>query len=336
MIDRYQNISLKEYNSFGVEASAAEMLCWKDEQELRAIFRTELAGRPWYVLGGGNNILFTKDFEGVLLHSVARGIALTHDDAQRVTVRVEAGAEWDDVVAWCVERGLWGVENLSLIPGYAGAAPVQNIGAYGSEIKDVIETVEVLFADTLENRTFTREECRFGYRESIFKQELRGRAIITAVTLGLTREASPNLSYGHLEAEVTRLGGPTLENIRRAVTGIRQSKLPDPKVTGNAGSFFKNPVVAQAKIEELKAVHPDMPVYGAAPGYGKLAAGWLIDRAGWKGRSLGRAGVHADQALVLVNMGGATGAEILALAAAIRRDVEAKFGVALDMEVNVL
>lgn len=336
MIDRYQNIALKGYNSFGVEASAAEMICWEGVQDLRDIFRHELAGRPWYVLGGGNNILFTQDYPGVLLHPVARGIEIVRDEGRWATVRVEAGAEWDDVVAWCVGCGLWGIENLSLIPGYAGAAPVQNIGAYGTEVKDAIETVETLCVETLEERVFTREECRFGYRDSVFKQELRGRAIITAVTLRLTREISPNLSYGHLETEVQRLGGPTLQHIRQAVINIRNSKLPDPKIMGNAGSFFKNPVVCQPHADALKAANPDMPLYPATAGYVKLAAGWLIDRAGWKGRTLGRAGVHADQALVLVNRGGATGGDILALAEAVRGDVQEKFGVALDMEVNIL
>ncbi len=337
MIKHLHNIPLQGLNSFGVEATARELVEYESADDLRALFSEGFGGRPWYVLSGGNNIVFTGDYQGVLLHPVAQGIAITADDGRRVTVRVEAGQEWDDVVAWCVERGLWGVENLSLIPGYAGAAPVQNIGAYGSELKDVAESVEVFFTDTFETRTMGAHECRFGYRDSIFKRELRGRAIITAVRLTLDRQGQPNLCYGHLDAEVAKYGPATLSNVREAVIGIRRAKLPDPAVMGNAGSFFKNPVVDATLISGLQEQYPDMPVYPAQDdAHRKLAAAWLIDRAGWKGRALGHAATHDKQPLVLVNRGEATGSEILALARAIQADVAAKFGIGIDMEVNVL
>lgn len=337
MVQHYYNVPLKGRNSFGVEATAAELIEYTGADDLRAIFAEGFTGRPWYLLSGGNNILFTADYPGVLLHPTTKGIATVEDDGRRVNVRVEAGEEWDDVVAWCVERRLWGVENLSLIPGYAGAAPVQNIGAYGAELKDVVAGVEVFMTDTLETRVLSPEECRFGYRDSIFKHELRGRAIITAVELALDREGTPNLSYGHLDTEVYKTGPATPENIRRAVIAIRRAKLPDPKERGNAGSFFKNPVIDAGRIPRLTELFPDMPVYPAGDEeHKKLSAAWLIDRAGWKGYTNGNVGSHPTQPLVLVNHGGATGREVLTFARAIQTDIASKFGIKIEMEVNVL
>ena len=334
----YRNISLKDRNSFGIEASCDRLVDFVDAEDLRQVVSSGLLSEmPWSVLSGGNNILFTGDYRGVLLHPVGREISVLSDDGTQVRVRAQAGVEWDDFVAWCVERGLWGVENLSYIPGYVGAAPVQNIGAYGAEVKDVIESVETFSVETLKTLTLAAAHCGFGYRDSVFKGTLRGRVVITAVHFVLSRTPAPRLGYGDLQAKVESMGGPSLTVIREAVVAIRRSKLPDPKELGNAGSFFKNPVVPDSVAQALKKQFPDMPSYpGTVPGTTKLAAGWLIDQCGWRGRREGCVGVHERQALVLVNYGGATGQEVLELAARIRQDVQARFGVEIDMEVNVL
>lgn len=336
MIRDFQEINLTLRNSFHVEQRARRLIEFETEQELMALFRRERFDR-WMVLSGGNNILFTQDYDGVILCPVAEQIELLGEEQGRVRVRVGAGREWDELVAWAVERGLWGIENLSLIPGKAGAAPMQNIGAYGAEAKDVIRRVRFYDVEADAMRTLEREECRFGYRESIFKQELKGRVVITEIEIELTREANPRLGYGDVEREVERLGGATLRNIREAICTIRRSKLPDTAVLGNAGSFFKNPVVERAVAEELLTRYPDMPHYATAdPERVKLAAGWLIDRAGLKGYRAGRVGVHERQALVLVNHGGATGAEVIELAHKVQAEVKKQFGVEIDTEVNIL
>jgi UDP-N-acetylmuramate dehydrogenase len=336
MIREFNEINLASRNSFHVEQSARRLIEFDCEEDLLSIFGCEPIGR-WMVLSGGNNILFTEDYDGVLLTPVSQRIEPVEENDERVVVRVGAGVEWDDLVAWAVERGLWGLENLSLIPGKAGAAPVQNIGAYGAEAKDVIRSVR--FYDTMEGamRTLGREECAFGYRESIFKQELKGRVVITEIEIELSKRANPRLGYGDVEREVERLGGATLANIREAICSIRRSKLPDTAVLGNAGSFFKNPVVERAVAERLLADYPEMPHYAAAdPAKVKLAAGWLIDRAGLKGYREGAVGVHERQALVLVNHGGATGGEVIALARKVQAVVKQTFGVEIDTEVNIL
>lgn len=337
MKEEFYDIDLTPYNSFGVSVRVDRMVTFDSREALReSLADGEILAGRWGVLSGGNNILFTQDFRGTLIHPVGKEIEILSSDATRVRVRVQAGLEWDDLVAWTVERDLWGLENLSLIPGYVGAAPVQNIGAYGAEAKDTIEAVELLDTVSLSPLTLSAAHCGFGYRESVFKGVLKGRAVITAVIFSLSRVARPSLGYGDLSRETEALGGPSLKNIREAVIAIRRRKLPDPKETGNAGSFFKNPVVERAVAEKLKAEYPDLPLYPAHDEeHCKLPAGWLIDRAGWKGFVRNTVGVHAAQALVLVNRGGATGAEVLALAADIRRDVESRFGVTIDMEVNV-
>ena len=252
-------------------------------------------------------------------------------------MRADAGVEWDDLVEWAVQRGLWGLENLSLIPGKAGAAPVQNIGAYGCEAKDAIERVHMFCVENCKCMTLDAAHCCFGYRESIFKHDLRGRVVITAVDIRLSRTPQPRLGYGDVEREVEARGGATLRNIREAICAIRRAKLPDPKVTGNAGSFFKNPVVDESVAQQLRARWPDMPLYPAAlSGKAKLAAGWLIDKAGLKGCRSGRVGIHERQALVLVNLGGATGGEILDFARMVQARVHEKFGIEIDTEVNIL
>ena len=335
MIREFHQISLRTRNSFGVDQQAARLVEFETPEDLRTLFA---AGIPekWTVLAGGNNILFTRDYDGVLLPPVARGITLLSDAGDEVRVRADAGVEWDDLVEWAVGRGLWGIENLSLIPGKVGAAPVQNIGAYGAEAKDAIESVEMFCTDTCNTLILSREHCAFGYRESVFKHALRGRVVITAVTFRLSRRPRPDLGYGDLLRETEARGGATLRNIREAVCAIRRSKLPDTAVLGNAGSFFKNPVVEAAVAERLRTDYPALPLYPAAEGRMKLAAGWLIEQAGMKGHREGCVGVHDQQALVLVNYGGATGGEVLALAHKVQEAVRAKFGVEIAAEVNVL
>ena len=335
MIREFHQISLRGRNSFGVDQRAARLVEFETAEDLRTFFAAGIPGR-WTVLAGGNNILFTEDYDGVLLTPVARQIALLSDDGDEVRLRVEAGVEWDDLVEWAVERGLWGIENLSLIPGKAGSAPVQNIGAYGCEAKDAIRRVEMYCVETGNLLTLDAAHCGFGYRESVFKHDLKGRVIITAIEIRLSHTPRPKLGYGDVEREVEARGGATLRNIREAICSIRRAKLPDPAVLGNAGSFFKNPVVGAAAAERLLAEYPDMPHYPAPEGRVKLAAGWLIDRAGMKGRRKGAVGVHERQALVLVNHGGATGGEVIAFAHEVQERVREKFGIEIDTEVNIL
>ncbi|HCN13215.1 UDP-N-acetylmuramate dehydrogenase [Alistipes sp.] len=336
MIREYTDIDLTPRNSFRVRQRAARLVEFDTADDLRSLFADGGPAR-WTVLSGGNNILFTRDYDGVLLTPVACGIETLDDDGCTALVRVDAGVEWDDLVEWAVARGLWGIENLSLIPGKAGAAPVQNIGAYGCEAKDAIERVHLFRTDTLREETLEAAACRFGYRESIFKHELRGRAVITAIEIRLSHTAAPKLGYGDVEREVAARGGATLRNIREAITAIRRAKLPDPAERGNAGSFFKNPVVDRSVADALSDSWPDMPRYPAAdPSKVKLAAGWLIDRAGMKGYAEGRVGVHERQALVLVNLGGATGGEVIAFARRVQQAVGERFGIAIDTEVNIL
>lgn len=335
MIREFHQISLRGRNSFGVDQRAARLVEFETAEDLRTFFAAGIPGR-WTVLAGGNNILFTEDYDGVLLTPVARQIALLSDDGDEVRLRVEAGVEWDDLVEWAVERGLWGIENLSLIPGKAGSAPVQNIGAYGCEAKDAIRRVEMYCVETGNLLTLDAAHCGFGYRESVFKHDLKGRVIITAIEIRLSHTPRPKLGYGDVEREVEARGGATLRNIREAICSIRRAKLPDPAVLGNAGSFFKNPVVGAAAAERLLAEYPDMPHYPAPEGRVKLAAGWLIDRAGMKGSRKGAVGVHERQALVLVNHGGATGGEVIAFARTVQAKVREKFGIEIDTEVNIL
>jgi UDP-N-acetylmuramate dehydrogenase len=286
------------------------------------------------VVSGGSNILLTGDYNGLILHPVARTIEEVERDGEAVVLRVQAGLAWDELVAYCVTNGYGGLENLSGIPGFVGAAPVQNIGAYGAEVKDTIAEVEAYRVDTGTVRSFSNAECRFGYRDSVFKHEER-QAVILSVTFRLPLRPHFSIGYGDLSREVETLGGASLHSIRQAVLSIRAAKLPDPMVLGNSGSFFKNPVVSEQQAEALRRDNPDMPFYPVPTGV-KLAAGWLIDRAGLKGYRQGRVGVHEKQALVLVNYGGATGQEVLALADHVIGTVRECFGVSLLPEVNVL
>ena len=336
MIKEYKDHPLRDLNSFHVEERADRIIEFDSKQDLDQIFAEGATPENWYVLGGGNNILFTQRFAGTLLKPVGKGIKIKAQIDDSVIVEAEAGVEWDDLVAWSVERDLWGMENLSLIPGTVGAAPVQNIGAYGAEAKDVIERVHYFDVEDRKHHTLGCAECRFAYRDSIFKHELKGRAIITSVEFRLSKSSQPSLGYGDLAKEVELRGGATLKNIREAVCAIRQSKLPDTAVLGNAGSFFKNPIVNKEVSERLKAEYDTMPIYPVSEHKCKLAAGWLIDQAGLKGYRKGNVGVHERQALVLVNFGGATGAEVIALSKEVRERVFAKFGINIDPEVNIL
>lgn len=335
MIREFQHTSLRDRNSFGVEQQAARLIEFDTPDDLRTLFAAGVPDR-WMVLSGGNNVLFTQDYDGLIVTPAARGIKCLSDEGDTVRIRVEAGVEWDDLVEWAVAHDLWGVENLSLIPGKAGAAPVQNIGAYGCEAADTIRRVEMFCVENGSMLTLDAAHCGFGYRESVFKHTLKGRVIITAVEFELSRTPRPRLAYGDVEREVEARGGASLRNIREAICAIRRSKLPDPAVLGNAGSFFKNPVVEASVAAALLERYPAMPHYPAPDGRVKLAAGWLIDQAGLKGWREGNVGVHERQALVLVNYGGATGGEVIAFARRVQQRVLDRFGIAIDTEVNIL
>jgi len=329
------NFPLRSLNTFGIDASASAYLKITSAAMLDAVASdASLAGMPRLVLGGGSNLLLTGDYPGLVLHMATSGIELVGEDDDAFYIRAAAGENWHRFVLWTLEHGFPGLENLSLIPGSVGACPIQNIGAYGVELKDRFHALTAF--DMVDKKTFVldREACGFGYRDSIFKHALRDRAVILDVTFALPKRWQANIRYADVAQELAAGGidAPSARQISDAVIAVRTRKLPDPAVIGNAGSFFKNPVVSQDVRDALLARCPDLVSYAQADGSWKLAAGWLIDRAGWKGRSLGAAGVYEKQALVLVNRGGAKGREIAGLAAAIQADVQEKFGVALEPE----
>lgn len=329
-----ENVSLKPLNTFNIEARASLMVDCQSEEDVRQLPPIVGGGMRLFVLGGGSNVLFLNDFEGAIIRPLIGGIEVVEDDGEHAKVRVGAGVVWDDFVAWSVDHGLYGAENLSGIPGNAGASPVQNIGAYGVEAKDVIDCVRGVRLSSGEPFELRGGECSFGYRDSIFKRGLRGDVVITRVVFRLSRVFRPRVEYGALRSAVEALGGISAANVRKAVVATRDSKLPDPKRLGNAGSFFKNPVVDAGVADSIAASRPDMPRYALADGRVKIPAGWLIEQSGWKGRSLGNAAVHDRQALVLVNKGGATAAEVVRLCEAVRADVKSIFGIELSPEVN--
>lgn len=330
-----QHYPLRTLNTFGIDVTTERFVDVHSLPELREILR--LPGEKFF-LGGGSNILFTANYTGTIVKISLKGIEIEREDEQYVYVRAAAGEEWHSFVRYCVERNLGGIENLSLIPGTVGAAPIQNIGAYGTELKDVVISVEGLHTDTGEYFSLTNEECSFGYRTSIFKQELRHRVVLTSVLLRLHKQPHINLSYPALAQAVAHLASDqlTIREVSDAVCRVRRSKLPDPANLGNAGSFFKNPEVPQELCERLKTEYPQLPSYPTRPGFVKLPAGWLIEQCGWKGRRIGQAGTYSLQALVIVNYGGASGNDILAVAHAIQQDVQERFGVAIEPEVNIL
>jgi UDP-N-acetylmuramate dehydrogenase len=330
------NVNLKPFNTFGMDVRALDFVEITAESEIPELLR--LINRyegPVLFLGGGSNILFTKDYEGLVVKITTKGIEIVDQDAEFVYVRSMAGENWDDFVQYCVRHNYGGVENLSLIPGNVGSSPIQNIGAYGVEIKDTFYMLDAVSLRTGEFREFLAEECAFGYRSSVFKYELKGQYLILSVTFRLRKRPLLNTSYGAIPAELEVMGEtPSMKSVAQAVINIRRSKLPDPQKIGNAGSFFKNPVVNEMQFKELKARYPEMPAYPAENG-SKLAAGWLIEQCGWKGFREGDAGVHARQALVLVNYGKATGHDVYGLSIRIIESVKEKFNVVLEPEVNI-
>ena len=327
------NYSLLSRNTFGMDVKAKRFVEYDNEEELKALIPT-LSGEVLH-MGGGSNLLFKGDFEGTVLHSAIKGIEVVDESAESALVRAGAGEVWDDFVAWAVERGYGGVENLSLIPGEVGASAVQNIGAYGVEAKDVIALVEAIDLSNGQKRVFGTEECNYAYRQSIFKNALKGKYAITYVTYRLQKQPVLKLDYGNIRAVLGCNGQHTISDVRQAIIDIRNAKLPDPKVQGNAGSFFMNPVVSREKFLSIQKDYPQMPFYEVEGGV-KIPAGWMIDQCGWKGKSLGRAGVHDKQALVLVNLGGATSDEIITLCNTICKDVKEKFGIDIHPEVNLI
>lgn len=332
------NCSLLPYNTFGMDVKASRFVEYASVEELRGLWNAEreAVARALHI-GGGSNLLFASDYEGLILHSAIKGYTVVKETEEEVEVRVGAGEVWDDFVAYTVANGWYGAENLSLIPGEVGASAVQNIGAYGVEAKDLIVSVDTFGLETGEERRFMREECRYAYRESVFKQELKGKYAVTFVTYRLKKHPVFHLEYGNIRAELEKQGCQVdLENVRRIIIAIRQTKLPDPKVLGNAGSFFMNPVVPKMQFEALLAQYPDMPHYPVDEAHVKIPAGWMIDRCGWKGKRVGHAGVHEKQALVLVNCGGATGKEVMHLAEEIVASVRERFGVTIRPEVNYI
>ena len=329
----YKDYSLLSRNTFGMDVKAKRFVEYDNEEELKALIPT-LSGEVLH-MGGGSNLLFKGDFEGTVLHSAIKGIEVVDESAESALVRAGAGEVWDDFVAWAVERGYGGVENLSLIPGEVGASAVQNIGAYGVEAKDVIALVEAIDLSNGQKRVFGTEECNYAYRQSIFKNALKGKYAITYVTYRLQKQPVLKLDYGNIRAVLGDNGQHTISDVRQAIIDIRNAKLPDPKVQGNAGSFFMNPVVSREKFLSIQKDYPQMPYYEVEGGV-KIPAGWMIDQCGWKGKSLGRAGVHDKQALVLVNLGGASSEEIITLCNTICKDVYDKFGIDIHPEVNLI
>jgi len=332
-----ENASLLSYNTFGIDAKANFIIEYDSIEDLKAVLQTEIVRSNKILhVGSGSNLLFMQDFKGVVLHSSIKSIEKVSEDADSVYIEVGSGVVWDDFVAYCVESGWGGVENLSLIPGETGASAVQNIGAYGEEVQDVITEVKTLEISSLIQCSFSNKECHYGYRESIFKNELKGKHIVTSVVFRLDKNPLFKLNYQHLEEEVLKNGAVTLSTIRQTIIAVRESKLPDPKVCGNAGSFFMNPVIPKDHFNSLQAKYPLIPHYFVSETKEKVPAGWLIDQCGWKGKRIGNAGVHDKQALVLVNKGGATGAEIVFLAEQIQISVKEKFGIELQPEVNYI
>jgi len=329
------DVSLRAFNSFGLDAKASVYLRVTSAEQLVALKReSALMALPRLVLGGGSNIVLTHDFPGLVLHMATQGITLTGEDADASYICAAAGETWHNLVLWTLEQGLGGLENMSLIPGSVGASPVQNIGAYGAELADFLHELTIFDFETGNTRTLSKADCAFGYRDSIFKHALKDKATILDITLALPKRWQPNIAYADVTQELAARGitAPTARQISDVVIAIRTHKLPDPAVTGNAGSFFKNPVVSAAEKAALVSRYPQLVSYAQPDGSFKLAAGWLIDQCGWKGKTSGAAGVCDTQALVLVNRGGASGQDVVQLAQAIQADVAEKFGVKLEPE----
>lgn len=337
MLQIRENVSLKNFNTFGVEANARYLVEINHENNLTELFLDpKWLQIPRLVLGGGSNVLFTKDFEGLVIRMNIRGIE-HRINREEVFVEAGAGENWSELVNYCVSHNFAGMENLSSIPGSVGASPVQNIGAYGVELKDVFDSCRAFEISTQQKKTFVKEACGFSYRESVFKGELKNQFIITSVKFKLSLQPKLNITYGAITAELQNRGvvEPTISDVSKVVSHIRVSKLPDPSTIGNAGSFFKNPVIHSTQFSELKEAFPNMVSFPAGEDQVKLAAGWLIEQCGWKGKVVGQTGTYKNQALVLVNYGHASGAEVFALSSQIIDSVYNKFGVVLQREVNI-
>ncbi len=334
-----ENISLKPFNTFGIDIKARWFCSFENENDvINLLSNDRFQEEKKLILGGGSNLLFTCDFDGLVMKNDIRGIDKLKEDENHVWLRIGAGENWHEFVLYCISHGWAGVENLSLIPGTVGAAPMQNIGAYGVEIKEVFESLEAIHIKDKAIKTFSNEDCRFGYRESYFKKEGKGQYIITSVTLKLSKQPAFNISYGAIAQTLEESGVQKLsiKAVSDAVIHIRQSKLPDPKNIGNAGSFFKNPTIDFIDFEQLKIQFPNMPGYEQPENTIKVPAGWLIEQCGWKGKTLGQIGVHKNQALVLVNYGEGKGGDIKDLAQEIKKSVARKFGIEIEEEVNVV
>ena len=330
------NISLKAYNTFGIDVSARQFAEINSLSDLKEIIQTT---KDFFILGGGSNILLTNDVKRLVVHLNLKGKKIIKATETDVLIEVAAGENWHDFVLWCIDNNFGGIENLSLIPGNVGTAPIQNIGAYGVEQKDTMYELKALDIATNKLKIFKNKDCNFGYRNSVFKNDLKGRYIITSVTFKLTKKTHQlNTSYGAIQSELdkNKISSPTIRDISNAVIAIRQSKLPDPKEIGNSGSFFKNPVIPTSDFEHLLSKHPEAPHYKISDKEVKVPAGWLVEQCGFKGKRYGDAGIHKKQALVLVNYGTATGKEIFDLSKQIQKTVLEKFGIALEAEVNVI
>lgn len=338
MNHRYKNYDLTQHNTFGITAFCNTFVEYESVEDLQHFLQDEpnFLQMPYLHIGGGSNLVFTSDFAGTILHSCIKGKeVIEHTD--HVIVKTGSGENWDEFVAWCIENEYYGLENLSLIPGEVGASAVQNIGAYGSEVKDFITEVEAINLSTGERHLFSANECQYAYRHSIFKNELKGKFAITHVSFKLAKKFQANISYGALQASLNEKGitNPTAQDVRKTVIEVRNQKLPDPSILGNAGSFFMNPVINEEHFSKLKTCYPNIPNYPTNNGI-KIPAGWLIEQCGWKGKRVGNAGVYEKQALVLVNHGGADGNEIKNLAQTIANDIEQKFGIRLCPEANFI
>lgn len=337
MFEIKENFPLKKYNTFGIDVKARYFsMCPSKDELIQSINIHKKEKLPLMVLGGGSNVLFTQHFPGLIIQPALKGIEVVNENSRVIQLKVGAGEDWDEFVEYCVDKGWGGIENLSLIPGNVGTCPIQNIGAYGVEVKDVITEVETLEMDTLKIHRFKNADCHFGYRDSIFKRALKGKHIIMHVYFRLSKKSNFILDYGNLQNELSRFDEINLQNIRKAVIDIRNAKLPKPEITGNAGSFFKNPVVDKKILGQLQLNHPEIPFYSFDDETVKIPAGWLIEKAGWKGKKMGNVGVHEKQALVLINLGHATGNEVVQLAHSIQQSVWEMFGIELEMEVNIV
>ena len=329
-----ENISLKQYNTFGIQVNAKRFITINSLKELKEIIAFE---KDIFLIGGGSNMLLTSDIKKLAIHLNLKGVIVNDTGKNEVFVTAEAGENWHDFVLWCISQNYGGLENLSLIPGNVGTSPIQNIGAYGVEIKDTFHQLEAFEIETRKIRVFNNEECNFGYRNSVFKNELKGKYIIINVTFKLTkRNHQTNTSYGAIKTQLQNIKSPTLKDISDTVIAIRKSKLPDPKEIGNSGSFFKNPIINLTSFKILQKNHPEIPHYIISENEIKIPAGWLIEQCGFKGKRFGDAGVHTKQALVLVNYNNATGQEIYNLAKNIQQKVKEIFNIDLAIEVNVI